>query len=128
MQDCEGSSRLAGSTNGPLRDGSGAPPSRSLVEALTNPAAVYPSPAALLADSELSPLQKRTALAGWARDALALEAVAADALELLETSRLDEVIEALGQVDGRMADEYPRALTYLRGQTRRRRAAPGGPR
>lgn len=97
--------------------------SRPLVEALTNPAAVYPSPAAVLADPHLSPLQKRAALSGWARDALALEAVAADAPELLESSRLDEVLDALEQLDVTVAQEYRRAVAFVRGEGERNRRA-----
>src|SRR3712207_3273346 len=62
--------------------------SRPLVEALINPATVYAAPTDALADSALTPLQQRTTLLAWARDALSLETAAPPAPEDLAGSAL----------------------------------------
>ena len=101
-----------------------APSSRPLVEALINPAEVYASPAEVLSDTALTPLQRRAALLAWARDALSLETAASDALEDLEVpSRIDQVLEALDRLDPEAAREYRGAIAFLRRDTARRRRA-----
>ena len=96
--------------------------SRPLVEALINPGEVYAAPRDILADAALSPLQRRAALLAWARDALSLEAAASDALEdLAVPSRIDEVLDALAEVDPDAAGEYRGAIAFLSGDTARRR-------
>jgi hypothetical protein len=67
--------------------------------ALLNPAAVFGSPAEVLHDPSLSLSEKREVLRRWAWDAWLLEVAADEAMVGGESSRLDEVKEALVALD-----------------------------
>jgi hypothetical protein len=67
------------------------------------PAAYYASPQDVLVDHELSPAQKRDVLRRWALDAYLIELALFNGEPQSEPSRLDEVIEALFDLDERQA-------------------------
>ncbi|QFU15041.1 hypothetical protein [Microvirga thermotolerans] len=95
----------------------------SFVEALVDPANVFGRPEAVAAHPWFSDEEKRTILLSWARDALAIEQVAAGRLpaDLRPRSCTDAVIEALARFDPSAAREYVGAVRAIRGDRTGRR-------
>ncbi len=67
-------------------------------KALRDPAAVYASPAAILADSRLSTAQKLKLLRQWEADARELEVAEEEGMADGEPDRLGDVLLAIAQL------------------------------
>src|SRR5215216_5283221 len=83
----------------------------SFVDALIDPASVFRDPREIVEHPWFTEEEKRAILLSWARDELVLEQVASKAMpELMPSSRIDAVVDALCRFDTSAASEYLAAV------------------